>query len=171
MNKRVRNIVQSGLLLALAVVLPIVFHQFQLQGRIFLPMHLPVLLAGLLIGPFSGLLVGILAPPLSFLLTGMLPPYALPMMALELPLYGLSIGIIANKLKWHPLPALIIALIVGRIGFAAGFYAVGLFLALPYSPKTWLYASAITGLPGIIIQLVAIPLLLPSLKKVFPKSG
>ncbi|MCP4634123.1 MAG: ECF transporter S component [candidate division Zixibacteria bacterium] len=168
MRTQVKIIVGSGLFLALAVVLPVIFHQFQLYGRIFLPMHLPVLMAGLLLGPVSGFIVGILAPGISFLLTGMPPPYAVPMMSIELPLYGLTAGLIANKFKLPTFAALIIAIIVGRIGFVAGFYLAGFFLALPYEPAYWLYASTITAVPGIILQLILIPLILPILKRVFP---
>ncbi|RKY70366.1 MAG: ECF transporter S component, partial [Candidatus Latescibacterota bacterium] len=50
-----------------------IFHQFGIAGKVFLPMHFPVIVAGLLFGPFSGLLVGLFSPVLSFLLTGMPP--------------------------------------------------------------------------------------------------
>ena len=55
--------------LALAVLLPVGFHMLGVAGRIFLPMHIPVLLAGFLVGPYCGLIVGLIAPGLSFLLT------------------------------------------------------------------------------------------------------
>ncbi|MBD3233019.1 MAG: ECF transporter S component [candidate division Zixibacteria bacterium] len=165
MVNRVYIIVLSGLLLALAIVLPIIFHQFQLYGRIFLPMHLPVLLAGALLGPLSGIMVGLLAPGLSFLLTGMPPPYAVPMMTLELPLYGSIIGLCYYRLKLPLIVSLLLALIAGRMAFAFGYFIAGYFLQLPYPPETWLYASTITGLPGIAIQLIFVPVLFPLLSR------
>src|SRR5512145_658584 len=77
-----RFIAFSALFLALAILLPIGFHAFGLGGRVFLPMHIPVLLAGFLTGPLSGMLVGLLAPGASHLLTGMPPTYAVPLMTL-----------------------------------------------------------------------------------------
>ena len=49
------------------------FHLAGGMGVVFLPMHLPVLLAGFFLGPRFGLLVGIITPLLSSLLTGMPP--------------------------------------------------------------------------------------------------
>ena len=80
----------TALYLALAVLLPIGLHATGLGGRVFLPMHIPVLLAGFLMGPQTGVLVGLLAPALSYLLIGMPPAYAVPLMSLELPMYGLA---------------------------------------------------------------------------------
>jgi len=51
-------------------------------------MHLPVLLAGFLCGPFYGLLVGIVTPLLSFLWIRMPPLAILPGMIAELAAYG-----------------------------------------------------------------------------------
>ena len=61
----------TALLIALGVALPLVFHAVPLGGRIFLPMHLPTFVAGLILGPLSGLVVGVGSPVVSSLLTGM----------------------------------------------------------------------------------------------------
>ena len=49
-----KKIVLSGLFIALGVVVPMIFHTVNLAGPIFLPMHIPVLLAGFLLGPVYG---------------------------------------------------------------------------------------------------------------------
>ena len=72
-SEKIRFITHTALYLALAILLPIGFHAFGFAGRIFLPMHIPVLLAGFLVGPMAGIIVGILAPPLSHLMTSMPP--------------------------------------------------------------------------------------------------
>jgi len=143
--------------LALGVLFPIIFHQFGMAGRIFLPMHIPVLLAGCICGPLSGLIIGLLAPALSFALTAMPPSYAVPLMTIELSLYGLAAGLFYYRLRLNVYIALVVSLILGRIGFAIGLLILGLFIELPYGVKTYFSISVVTGLPGIIIQLVIIP--------------
>ena len=100
MNRRLTTGTLTGtaLLLAMGVVLPIVFHAFPLGGRIFLPMHLPALVAGLVLGPVAGLIVGAGSPVLSMLLTGRpTVPYMIPML-LELATYGLVAGLVRARL-------------------------------------------------------------------------
>ncbi len=158
-----RQITLTGLFVTLGVVLPIVFHQFALAGRIFSPMHIPVFLAGIFVGPASGLIVGLICPALSFLLTGMPPPYAVPLMSLELPVYGISIGILIRIIKL-PIISLLVAMILGRLAFALGLFLFGLFLSLPYGPREFIKISVITGLPGLAIQLILIPLLIETIR-------
>mgnify|MGYP000878502134 CR=1 FL=1 len=59
---RARKVVLSGLFIAFGVLLPMIFHQFNMGGPAFLPMHIPVLIAGLFLGPTAGLLVGLVTP-------------------------------------------------------------------------------------------------------------
>ncbi len=158
-----RQITLTGLFVTLGVVLPLVFHQFALAGRIFSPMHIPVFLAGIFVGPASGLIVGLICPTLSFLLTGMPPPYAVPLMSLELPIYGISIGILIRIIKL-PILSLLFAMILGRLAFALGLFVFGLFLSLPYGPKEFIQVSLVTGLPGIAAQLILIPLLIEAIQ-------
>ena len=71
----IRKLVYTGLLVAVGVLLPQVFHIFgsSAAGMVFLPMHIPVLIGGLLLGPMSGLCIGVAAPLISFGITGMPP--------------------------------------------------------------------------------------------------
>ncbi|MEZ5357892.1 MAG: ECF transporter S component [Candidatus Zixiibacteriota bacterium] len=163
MNPRTQFIVRTALFLALSILFPIAFHQFGLGGRIFLPMHIPVLLAGAIVGPAAGFLTGLLAPSLSFMLTGMPPSYAVPLMTCELVLYGIIMGYFYRKLKLNIYVALILALIAGRIGFAAGLFLLGLVIELPYGVKEYFTGAVLAGLPGIAIQIVFIPPLVLSI--------
>jgi hypothetical protein len=153
-----KQITLTALFITLAVILPIVFHQVALSGRIFLPMHIPIFLAGIFVGPIGGLIVGLACPGISFLLTGMPPPYAVPLMSLELAVYGVSIGILIRIIKF-PILSLLLAMILGRLAFALGLFIFGMFLSLPYGPEAFIKVSVITGLPGIALQLILIPLL------------
>ena len=166
-NNRTWFITHSALYLALAVLLPIGFHTMGLGGRLFLPMHIPVLLAGFLAGPWSGLVVGILAPGLSYLLTGMPPTYAVPLMSMELPMYGFVAGIAFSRLKLNIYLALIIAMLFGRLMFAFGLVMLGTFMDLPYSASQFIATGGAlwTGLPGIAVQIVIIPLIVAAVRR------
>jgi len=167
LTAKTRFIAHSALFLALAVVLPLGFHAFGIAGRIFLPMHLPVLLAGFIAGPWSGLVVGLLAPLLSHLLTGMPPSYAVPLMSLELPIYGFIAGICYNRLRLNIYLALIVAMIFGRVMFGLGLFVLGRFMDLPYSAAQFFSTGGalISGLPGIAIQIVLIPVIVAAVKR------
>ena len=137
-------------------------------GKVFLPMHIPVLLCGLLCGPVYGLGCGILAPLLSHLFTGMPPTAMLLSMLCELAAYGMLSGILIRviRTKWNLLnlyTALIGAMICGRI--INGVLNALIFNAGKYSMEMWLTASFLQAIPGIVIQLALIPLLVLALQK------
>lgn len=168
MRNNTRNLVYTALLIALGVVLPLGFHLFGAAGKIFLPMHLPVFIAGILLGSWFGMLVGLITPVLSSLLTGM-PPLLpiLPVMFFELALYGLTMGFCFQKQK-RIYPGLLISMVVGRIGAGLVFWILSKLVDLrPLSANPWLFiwGSIVEGLPGIIFQLILIPLLMLYLKK------
>ena len=164
---RTQWIAQTALFLSLALVLPVGLHAFGIAGRIFLPMHIPVLLAGFLVGPGSGLVVGLIAPALGHLITGMPPAYAVPLMALELPIYGLIAGLAYNRLKLNIYIALVAAMIFGRLMFAGGLVVLGLFMELPYTATVFFAAGGpmLAGLPGIVIQLFMIPVIVAGVRR------
>ncbi len=68
---KIKKLILTGLCVAIGVVLPVALHSVPNGGSIFLPMHIPVILCGLICGPLFGLACGILTPLLSSLLTGM----------------------------------------------------------------------------------------------------
>jgi hypothetical protein len=160
----------TGLFLALGVVLPVGFHAFGIGGRVFLPMHFAPLLAGFLVGPFSGLTVGLMAPLISHLITGMPPAYAVPLMSLELPLYGLVAGLAYQRLRLNIYVALIAAMIVGRIMFGLGLFILGMFMELPYTATVFFSTAGpmLVGWPGIIAQIVVIPIIVAAVRRVRP---
>ncbi|MDI6893520.1 MAG: ECF transporter S component [Bacillota bacterium] len=95
-----RNLTRGALFVALGILLPIAFHAVGL-GKVFLPMHIPVLLAGFFCSPSVGLLAGMITPLLSAVLTGM-PPLAPPVaqaMVFELGIYGLLTGFLYGRMR------------------------------------------------------------------------
>lgn len=164
----VKNMIFTALCIAIGIVLPMVFHGVPNAGSIFLPMHLPVLLCGLLCGPFSGLLCGGLVPVLSSLLTGMPPAFILPSMICELAVYGLLAGFFSKKIHIHSEVVsvyiqLVLAMIGGRLVY--GILNALIFSAGAYSLEIFITSAFITALPGILIQLVMLPSLSMILKK------
>ena len=151
-----RNGARGAVLVAAGVLLPIAFHAAGAAGSIFLPMHIPVLLAGLLCGPMTGALVGILTPVCSSLLTGMPPLFpALPVMIPELAVYG---GVAGWLRPGRGLPtALIGGMLAGRVGAGLMVWLLAQFVTLPWTPWAYLAAVVAKGLPGMAIQLLFVP--------------
>ena len=162
-----KRIAHSALYLSIAIVIPIIFHQFGIAGRIFLPMHIPVLICGFVIGTGPAIIVGLLAPILSHLMTSMPPAYAVPLMTMELPLYGFAAALTYRRFKLNIYLSLLIAMIIGRLVFALGLFILGLFIALPYGPAQFFAVggAVVSGLPGIIVQFIIIPPIVLSLKR------
>lgn len=156
-----KNIVTAGLLLAIGIIVPSIFHTTGMPGQIFLPMHIPVLLGGFLLPLPLATLLGILTPLLNSLITGMpvLFPSAI-LMIFELGFYGLVSSLLYRKLHWPSVISLVIAMVVGRVvAGIVSFFLIVLF-TVQMDPILFVKVGVITGLPGIIIQLILIPSLL-----------
>ena len=91
----------TAVCVALTVVLPMAFHAVPNAGSVILPMHIPVLLCGLICGWPFGLACGLIGPLLSNLFTGMPPMAALPAMLVELAvsLDGRSLDVVRANQK------------------------------------------------------------------------
>ncbi len=89
----------TALLLAMGVALPLVFHMFPLGGRVFLPMHIPTFVAGLVLGPLAGLVVGAGSPLLSALMTGRPSVFYMVPMVFELATYGVVAGLLRPRIE------------------------------------------------------------------------
>ncbi len=154
-----------------AVVLPQIFHTLGAAlnmgtalGEVFLPMHISVLLVGLLAGPVAGAITGSSAPVISFLLTGMPSYVMLPFMIAELAAYGFFAGITA-KLKIPSVVKLLTAQIAGRAVRAVAIFIGCTFFSSKVLPITVLSAVS-KGLPGLILQWTLIPLIVFLLEKI-----
>ena len=163
-----KRLILAGLCVALGIVLPVAFHSVANAGSIFLPMHIPVLLCGLICGWPYGLACGVLAPLLSSLITGMPPMAFLPSMLCELAVYGFVSGLLMRYVKTGKLLAdlylsLVGAMLLGRL--VLGLFNAVLFRAGEYSVALWTTSAFVTALPGIVIQLAVIPVLVFALKK------
>ena len=160
-----KKIVICAACIALCVVLPMAFHSIPNAGQVILPMHIPVLLCGLICPWPYGFTCGLLGPLLSSVITGMPPAAMLPSMMVECAVYGAVSGImmrfVRTKKGWLDLYiSMITAMAVGRV-------VAGLAKAWIFTPGTapfaWVTTSLVSGIPGIVIQLVLLPLLITAL--------
>lgn len=162
----------SAVCIALCYVLPLVFHAFG-AGEVFLPMHIPVLLCGLLCGAGYGAFCGIAGPVLSCVLSGMPSATGLISMVPELCVYGLASGLtlrfVHTKNTYADLYlALVAAMLLGRVAGGVAkvlFYLSGMSgmtaLSMPLLASTYFVQS----IPGIVIQLIILPTLVFTLMK------
>lgn len=168
MQSKTKQLTTASMCLALGVIMPQAFHAIPNAGNIFLPMHIPVLICGFICGPFYGLLVGLLTPFLSHIIFQMPPTFMLPQMLLELAIYGLCTGIfnkiinIKNEIVKNYV-VLISSMLIGRVVY--GLCNALVFKVGEYSLNIWLGAAFITSLPGILIQLVLIPIVVKTVRK------
>lgn len=160
MKMQAKPLVSAGILVALGVLLPVIFHVTGVGGTVFLPMHIPVLFAGVILGPGLAALVGILCPVISHLLTGM-PPVSpmpiMPLMVVELAVYGATMGYLIHRLRSNIWVSLLGAMILGRIALGLAVAAIAPLFNVPLQPLAYVQGAVASGLPGIVIQLLLIP--------------
>lgn len=163
-----RKMLQASLLLSLGLILPFFTAQLPSLGNKLLPMHIPVLLAGFLCGWPYGLAVGFIVPLLRSLLFGMPPMYPTALaMAFELAAYGAATGVLYQLLPRKNIYiylSLITSMIGGRIIWGS---ASVLLYGLNGSAFTWkifITGALLNAIPGIVIQLIIIPLLVIALR-------
>jgi hypothetical protein len=160
-----KMVLTMGLIVA-SILLPQVFHSFGMAGPIFLPMHIPVLLTGYLLGPKCGIVAGMLSPIISTYLTGMPAQFPMmPIMVFELGTYGFVSGLLSKHTKLPSLVNLFITMIAGRISYAIIYTAIKTFLLPTISENISAWGAFVTGLPGIAIQLIVVTLVIAIMKK------
>lgn len=178
MNKlsiHLRKTIITAICMALCVVLPMAFHAIPNGGTLFSPMHLPVFLCGLVCGWQYGLLCGIFGPVLSSFITGMPGMGYLPTMMVELALYGFISGLLINLIHTGKKTAdiyisLLSAMLIGRI--ITGIVRAFIFAPGSITLQAWATGYFVSCLPGIIIQLILLPILYHALErsKLLPKQ-
>lgn len=169
----------TAICIALCVVLPMAMHFIPgialpfspvviNSGTLFSPMHIPVLLCGIVCGWQYGLLCGLIGPLLSSLITGMPATAMLPFMMVELAVYGTVTGLCMARIHMGRLLSdlylsMLIAMLSGRI--IAGIAKALFFTNGEFSFTAWVTAYFVYCLPGIVIQLVLIPTLYLALQR------
>lgn len=170
MRKSIHQLVLAALFLALGLILPFFTGQIPRIGNMLLPMHIPVLLCGLICGWQYGAAIGFVLPLLRYVLFGMPPIFPTGVaMAFELATYGLVVGILYARSPWKCIIALyrslLAAMVLGRIVWGV---AEIVLLGLSGQAFTWqlfLSGALLTAIPGIVLQLIFIPALMVALDR------
>lgn len=172
----VKGLVSFGLIV-LAVLLPQLVHLTlgQAGGVRWLPMYLPVLLAGCLLGVRWGMGVGVLSPVVSFALTSLwgdpMPAAArLPFMMAELCVFAAVSGIFSKQIAkngWMAFPAVLLGAVAGRAFFLL--LAVLFQSVAPFTVEIVL-SQIETGLSGLVLQAAMVPLLVMGLRALIQRE-
>ena len=169
MNHNTKKMTLAAMFLALGQVLPFITGHIPQIGKMLSPMHIPILLCGFFCGFQYASVVGFLCPILRSFLFGMpaLYPNAVGM-AFELMTYGFLSGLLSEKLGkdrlWKIYAALIGAMIGGRI-----VWGLAQVVLLGISGSAFSWSAFVAGafgnaIPGIILQLILIPVLVRTLR-------
>lgn len=173
-RKDIRNITLSAMFLALAFVMPFITGQIPQIGSMLCPMHIPVLLCGFFCGAPWGLLVGFIAPIFRSMVLGMPPMFPVATcMAFEMAAYGFVAGILHKRLpkkKGSVYVSLLSSMIIGRVVWGVVmFVCMGLDTA-KFGIEAFLSGAITTAIPGIVLQIVLIPIIVITLEKVIKRE-
>lgn len=164
-----RRLIASAICLALALVLPFLTGQMQQFGNMLCPMHIPVLLCGILCGWPWGMAMGFIAPLLRFALFGAPVIYPIGLaMAFELAAYGFSAGLCYKLLPKTPVclyASLLCGMIDGRIVWGLARYIMAGLSGSEFPFSAFLAGAVTNAIPGILLQIVLIPPIVLALKK------
>lgn len=170
MKNSIKNLTLAAMFLALCMVMPFLTGQIPQIGSMLLPMHLPVLLCGLICGWKYGLAVGAIAPIMRSLIFGMPPmfPSAITM-AFELATYGFVIGWLFAHAKWQCIKSLyrcmIVAMLAGRLVWGIVSAVVMGVWGEGFTFAAFLAGAFTNAIPGIILQLLLVPAIMLLLHK------
>ena len=165
----VRRLTISAMLMAIGMLLPFLTGQIQHIGNMLLPMHLPVFVCGMICGPWWGLAVGALLPLVRSMVFGM--PVLMPAaaaMAFELAAYGFISGFLRKRLpKTLPMlfVSLISAMLLGRLVWGLVSIPVYGLASKSFSFQIFLANGFVNAVPGMILQLIAVPAIVAALEK------
>lgn len=166
----VKKLAVTAMLFAVGMVLPFFIGQIPAIGKMLLPMHIPVLLCGFIVGWQYGALIDFLLPIVRGLVFGMPPLYPNAVaMAFEMAAYGFVSGYLYSHARWQCTKmlyiSLVTAMLAGRIVWA---FAEVILLGIGGNIFTWKMFAAgafLNAIPGIIVQLTLIPLIMVALRR------
>lgn len=168
-NPAIRRMVSAAVCLALCMVLPFLTGQIPQVGSALCPMHIPVLLAGFLCGPWWAMAVGAVAPLLRFALFGMPPIFPTGVaMCFELVAYGLVSGLLYARLPKKTANiyvSLLAAMLAGRVVWGIVRVALSGVAGEPFTWAAFMAGAFVNAVPGIIVHILLIPVIVLALRK------
>lgn len=169
-SKELKKLIYASLFLALGMVLPLLTAQVKEIGDSLLPMHLAVMLCGLVSGAGYGAAVGFIMPFLRSVTFGMPPIYPNAVwMAFELATYGFVIGFLYSKFGKKKLGwlyfSLVSAMLAGRVVWGIVKTLLLMSAGKAFTFETFIVGGFVDALPGIILQLILIPIIMTIINK------
>lgn len=165
----IRRMVSAAVCLALCMVLPFLTGQIPQVGSALCPMHIPVLLAGFLCGPWWAMAVGAVSPLLRFALFGMPPIFPTGVaMCFELAAYGLVSGLLYARLPKktaNVYVSLLAAMLAGRVVWGIVRVALSGVAGEPFTWAAFMAGAFVNAVPGIIVHILLIPVIVMALRK------
>ena len=165
-----KKLTLAAMFFAIGIILPFFIGQIPLVGQMLLPMHIPVLLCGLIVGWHYVLAAGFFLPLVRGMLFGM--PALFPNgigMAFEMATYGLVIGYLYSHSRWQCIKSLyrclIVAMIAGRLVWGAVRVVLLGVSGIAFSWELFMAGALINAIPGIVLQLILIPMIMVALNK------
>ena len=161
----VKSLLSVGLV-ALATILPMLVHLAvgAQGGMVWLPMYLPVVIGGVLLGTLWGVGIAATSPLVSFIITSIvsspMPALSrLPFMIVELVVFALVCGLFSKliaKKVWVTPIAVVSSIVAGRLVFLA---LVTRFESVSSLSVSMVLSQIVAGWPG-VIMLVALTTIL-----------
>lgn len=164
-----RKMVLTAMFMALGLVMPFLTMQIQEIGNKLLPMHLPVILCGFFCGAPYGMIAGLVVPLLRSILFGM--PKLMPMavsMAFELAAYGFFAGFFYRRFcrkKGGICLSLILSMLLGRVVWGVASFLLYRMVSESFGWQLFVAGAFVNAIPGILLQLVLIPLLVYQMRR------
>lgn len=174
-RERTRTMVLAALFLALGLVLPSLTGAIKEIGDSLLPLHLVVMLCGVICGWQYATPMGLALPFLRAAFFSMPPFYPNAVwMALELATYGFVIGFLFTLRKKYSrvylLVCLICSMLAGRVVWGI---AKAILLGVadkPFGFEAFLIGGFVDAVPGLILQFVLVPLIVELVYRIRNKA-
>lgn len=167
-DNRIKKMVLAAACLALCMVLPLLTGHIPQIGSALSPMHIPVLLAGFLCGPWWAMAVGAVAPLLRHVTMGMPPLITAIAMSFELAAYGLFSGLLYARLpkkNANIYVSLIAAMVLGRVVWGVAMVVISGVTGSPFTWAAFMAGAFLNAIPGIIVHILLIPVIVMALRK------
>ena len=173
-KNEIKKLTLSAMFLAMAFIMPFLTGQIPQIGSMLCPMHIPVLLCGFFCGAPWGIGVGFIAPLLRSITLGMPPMFPKAIcMAFELATYGFIAGLMYKKLpkkRINIYVSLISAMIIGRLVWGIVMFGCMGFDTSKFGLSAFLAGAVLNAIPGIVLQIIFIPIVVIALEKTVNKS-
>ena len=172
---RTKTLVLAALFLAIGAVLPSLTGAIKEIGDSLLPMHLAVMLCGVVCGWSYATPVGLVLPFLRAAFFGMPPLYPNAVwMSLELATYGFVIGFLYGLRRTYSRVYLLICLVCSMLaGRAVWGITKAILLGVadkPFGFEAFLIGGFVDAVPGILLQFVLVPLVLELVHRIQNKA-